>query len=431
MSKSSKKSKNNKAAGSAPAEKSQEKKVSFEIINESDTPAVKDVPAKAPVKEESAHVKAEAPAKTDVSNKQPEAPAKAEPEKKAEAPAKAEPEKKTEVPVKTAPEKKPAPAVKAEPKKDSAAPAKAEEKPLPVLAPAQKPANDKNAQKAAEKKAKEQQKALAKQQKETEKARQRATKEAEKQNPDFPAKERVSKKRYGEVMTTGQFLGTLILMLIPGINIICVLIWALGGSKNRNRVNFTRGAILFFLIEILLTAAVLGGGIVYAQSQQTRALKYLDNQTGGLLTYMNVDSYQDLTKIRDVHKYLIDKDAENVEVPPTRVIENPEGINSYEDFMALYDVYTGKEAAPEADTSASDSENADSANADQTETSKPKTLKDILAENDIDTTKSGLVYIVLDNGNNDCVICFDPSGKIQNVPTIQMNSEVIYVGGAK
>lgn len=222
-----------------------------------------------------------------------------------------------------------------------------------------------------------------------------------------------NRHRYGEVMTTGQFLGALVLMLIPGVNIFCVIIWALGGSRNHNKVHFSRAAILFFLIEILLTALCCAGVYIYFNQNQTAYIKKADTYTNGLFTYFDINSYKDLKKLRNIPDYLVDKNSTDEEETETRVLENPDGITSYEDFMNMYDDYIAERDGTSKTTTSG----------------KTSTLKDILEVHNVDTTKSGLVYIILDSGKNDCVIAFDPTGNMQSYPTIEVNNERIYVGG--
>ncbi len=60
-----------------------------------------------------------------------------------------------------------------------------------------------------------------------------------------------------DVLSTGQYLGTVLLMCVPVIGWLATLIWALGGTKNFNRRNLARGVLLTFLI---VTGVVLAAG---------------------------------------------------------------------------------------------------------------------------------------------------------------------------
>ena len=59
------------------------------------------------------------------------------------------------------------------------------------------------------------------------------------------------------VMTTGSFLGTLLLMSLPGIGLILQIIWAAGGAKNQNKRNLARAYLILNVIVALLAFAAL------------------------------------------------------------------------------------------------------------------------------------------------------------------------------
>jgi hypothetical protein len=67
-----------------------------------------------------------------------------------------------------------------------------------------------------------------------------------------PEAEPPSYSRYA-VLNMEDYLGMMLLMLIPGVNIILLLIWALGGSKKINRQNYARAALVMLLISAVLT----------------------------------------------------------------------------------------------------------------------------------------------------------------------------------
>jgi len=317
-----------------------------------------------------------------------------------------------------------------------------------VVTPTKQP-DPQKAAKAVKHREKEQKKALKKQQKELARARKKQAKAAEKQMVQTAAEvsgppaavaevaaiskkeARRNRRRYGLVMSTGSFLGSYILMLIPGVNILCVLIWALGGAKNRNKVHFSRASILFFLIEILLSALLLAGVYIYFDNHQAKYLKMADDYTGGLFTYLEIDDFHDLTKLKDVAQYLVDKEPEEEPEPePTRVMENPDEITSYEQFLELYNAYVAeRDSTAETEETTTAASTDDNEKTDTGTATKAQTLEDILKAHNIDPTESGLVYIILNEGNQDTIIAFDPTGDIQSVPTIQVSGEYIYVGG--
>lgn len=51
-----------------------------------------------------------------------------------------------------------------------------------------------------------------------------------------------------DVLSSAQYMGTVLMMCIPVIGWLATLIWALGGTKNFNRRNLARGVLLAFLI---------------------------------------------------------------------------------------------------------------------------------------------------------------------------------------
>jgi fatty acid desaturase len=68
-----------------------------------------------------------------------------------------------------------------------------------------------------------------------------------------------------ERMSTGAWFWTLLILAIPGLNLIMYVIWALGVG-NRNRVTFCRASILWTLIAIVGYAVFLAlSGVGLAQ----------------------------------------------------------------------------------------------------------------------------------------------------------------------
>lgn len=318
-----------------------------------------------------------------------------------------------------------------------------------------KRAAKKNQKEADRKKAKEA-KAAKKAEQEKKDAAKTPAKPAQQGDKNNPKKPPVNtgKTQYAAVMTTGQFLKAFVLMLIPGVNIICVIVWALGGSKNPNKVYFTRAAILFFLIEILVTALLAGGVYIYANEHEAEYLKKANNYTNGLIEYMDIDSYKKLHKLRDIPAFLIDKaeidKAKKEELKTNRVIENPEEIKSYNDFVDLYVQSmsqktkdsvivesTGSQTKQEEKKKLENLEDPLSKKIEENKEKKanagkdnPETLDEILKKYNVNPKKPGLVYIVITNENDkDCLIAFDPTGTIKKVPTIRVDNQIIYVGG--
>ena len=83
--------------------------------------------------------------------------------------------------------------------------------------------------------------------------------------PRRPSPRGVSQRGYSEEMTLGKWMGTFFILLIPGINIIAMLVWLFGGGKNRSRVNYIRAALLFSVILTVIGVilAFTAGNIIW------------------------------------------------------------------------------------------------------------------------------------------------------------------------
>ena len=68
------------------------------------------------------------------------------------------------------------------------------------------------------------------------------------------------------VMGVGSFLGTLLLMMIPVVNIILLIVWACGGCTNQNKRNYARAMLILIaivlIIDFALLALLVSAGIV-------------------------------------------------------------------------------------------------------------------------------------------------------------------------
>ena len=234
---------------------------------------------------------------------------------------------------------------------------------------------------------------------------------------------REEKRKVGKVMSTGAFIGTFVLLLIPGVNILLIILWAIGAAKNRNKVNLSRGLIIFFLIEVLLTLLILGVGYIIADQKQDQVLKYLDTKSNGVISYFEIRDYKDFAKLSNLSKFLVEKEKpedkeeaeeeEEVVIPKTCYAYNPVGIESVEQFEELF----------EAQFSEIDED------VDEEEASEP--LFELLVAANVDVENSKYIYIILDNKKESCVIVFDKSGKFQSFPTTSLTEAYAYVGGAK
>ncbi|MBO4445663.1 MAG: hypothetical protein J5782_01780 [Clostridia bacterium] len=244
------------------------------------------------------------------------------------------------------------------------------------------------------------------------------------------------KRRYGEIMTTGSFIRTFLLLLIPGINIICIIFWAIGAAKNRNKVNLSRGLICFFLIEVLLVLLIAGIGYIYADQREDKVLNYIDAKTNGLVSYLEIGSYKELPKLLGVSSFLVEKEPavtpdepepepEPV-IPKTCYVYNPEGIDTPEKFAELFKDQFDPEKQAERKEAAKAAEGE--------EEPDTNTLFGILEAANVDTENSDRIYIILDNDDCNCVIIFNPAGSFEvdsSFPTVSANSDYVLVGGAK
>lgn len=66
------------------------------------------------------------------------------------------------------------------------------------------------------------------------------------------------------VLSTGDWILTLIVLSIPFVNIPIMLYWALSSSGNPNRKNFSKAFVLIMLLGLML-AFLLGGVLASAQ----------------------------------------------------------------------------------------------------------------------------------------------------------------------
>lgn len=60
------------------------------------------------------------------------------------------------------------------------------------------------------------------------------------------------------VLNVGGFVGSMVLLSIPGLGLLLMIIWSCGGCRNHNRRNLSRA----YLILWLFTAAVTAGAIL-------------------------------------------------------------------------------------------------------------------------------------------------------------------------
>ena len=54
-------------------------------------------------------------------------------------------------------------------------------------------------------------------------------------------------------MSTGAYIGTMLLFCLPVIGLILMLVWAFGSGANINRKNFSRAYLIFMLVALVLS----------------------------------------------------------------------------------------------------------------------------------------------------------------------------------
>ena len=58
-----------------------------------------------------------------------------------------------------------------------------------------------------------------------------------------------------------------LLLMIPIVNLICMIVWACGGSSKKNKVNLSRAMLLWGLIGAIIGGIIaLAGGMLFGDS---------------------------------------------------------------------------------------------------------------------------------------------------------------------
>lgn len=82
-----------------------------------------------------------------------------------------------------------------------------------------------------------------------------------------------------EPISTGGYIGIFLLLMIPIVNLICLLVWACGGCSKRNKTNLSRALLVWMLISAVLGGLIfLAGGLLFGN--QIDALKEFGSQMG-------------------------------------------------------------------------------------------------------------------------------------------------------
>lgn len=83
-----------------------------------------------------------------------------------------------------------------------------------------------------------------------------------------------------EPISTGGYIGILLLLMLPIVNLVCVIIWACGGCRKRNKTNLARALLVWMLIGTVLAVLIfLAGSLIFGD--QIEALKEFGSQISG------------------------------------------------------------------------------------------------------------------------------------------------------
>ncbi|MDO5073747.1 Uncharacterised protein [Neisseria animaloris] len=80
---------------------------------------------------------------------------------------------------------------------------------------------------------------------------------------------RVYQNAVAPAVGLGEWIVTLIVLMIPLVNIIMLLVWAFSSGTNPSKANFCKAQLLFMLVSIVIAAVlVFGMGVGAASMQQ-------------------------------------------------------------------------------------------------------------------------------------------------------------------
>ena len=96
--------------------------------------------------------------------------------------------------------------------------------------------------------------------------------------PDLPAKG----SKY-EPITTGGYLGSILLMSVPVLGLLIMIIWACGGCRKINKRNLARAMLIFLVISLILgMIAFFVGRSLWNHLLQNSGIAGLITSSGGL-----------------------------------------------------------------------------------------------------------------------------------------------------
>ncbi len=70
-----------------------------------------------------------------------------------------------------------------------------------------------------------------------------------------------------EPISTGSYMLMFLLLMIPIVNLLCLIVWACGGSNKKNKVNLSRAMLFWMLIGVIIGGIIaLAGGMLFGDS---------------------------------------------------------------------------------------------------------------------------------------------------------------------
>ena len=70
-----------------------------------------------------------------------------------------------------------------------------------------------------------------------------------------------------EPISTGSYMLMFLLLMIPIVNLLCLIVWACGGSNKKNKVNLSRAMLFWMLIGAVIGGIIaLAGGMLFGDS---------------------------------------------------------------------------------------------------------------------------------------------------------------------
>lgn len=63
------------------------------------------------------------------------------------------------------------------------------------------------------------------------------------------------------VVTIGNWIITMIIMMIPLVNLIMLFVWAFGSGTSESKANWAKASLIFMLIGIIISI-IFGGAII-------------------------------------------------------------------------------------------------------------------------------------------------------------------------